>query len=93
MSDTTVATGALDNPVCVCTVPCYMCVLPKTYAPVCVDAASVREVVVDCANERCTYDVRRFCRSCGGQLSFTNRERASKCFFKKDSTSVTLQAV
>lgn len=33
-----------------------------------------RAVVVRCTDERCTYDVRRFCKSCGGQLSQTNRE-------------------
>lgn len=33
-----------------------------------------RAVVVRCTDERCTYDVRRICKSCGGQLSQTNRE-------------------
>lgn len=32
-----------------------------------------RAVVVLCT-ERDTYDVRRFCKSCGGQLSHTSRE-------------------
>lgn len=92
MSDTTFTTGALANRMCVYAKdPCNVCASKDMHLCVCVDVPTAREVVVDCADERCTYDVRRFCKSCGGQLSHTNR--ASKCFFKKDSTSLTVQEV
>lgn len=74
-----------DIRMCECTLRCVpFSANPKAHALsrcVCVFVrkdSRTREVecraVVLCTDERCTHDVRRFCKSCGGQLSHTNRE-------------------